>query len=89
MRFFEYRMRPLGGSKVKKLGHSKRTQQTSPAVACSRLSDGRGADGGARTRDRKVTAEFRADSQAIVPSTPRKTGRRRNQRTRGRRRRKG
>ncbi|GFN92906.1 TBC1 domain family member 2b [Plakobranchus ocellatus] len=31
---------------------------------------GRGADGGARIRDRRVPADLRADSQATVPSTP-------------------
>ncbi|GFN95841.1 hypothetical protein PoB_002234700 [Plakobranchus ocellatus] len=31
---------------------------------------GRGTDGGARTRDRKVPADLRADSQATVPPTP-------------------
>ncbi|GFO01306.1 hypothetical protein PoB_002781100 [Plakobranchus ocellatus] len=31
---------------------------------------GRGADGGARTRDRRVPADLRADSQATVPPTP-------------------
>ncbi|GFO34325.1 hypothetical protein PoB_006083000 [Plakobranchus ocellatus] len=29
-----------------------------------------GADGGARTRDRRVPADIRADSQATVPPTP-------------------
>ncbi|GFO03086.1 hypothetical protein PoB_002959100 [Plakobranchus ocellatus] len=33
-------------------------------------SSGRGADGGARTRDRRVPADLRADSQATVPPTP-------------------
>ncbi|GFO21574.1 hypothetical protein PoB_004807900 [Plakobranchus ocellatus] len=31
---------------------------------------GRGADGGARTRDRRIPADLRADSQATVPPTP-------------------
>ncbi|GFN76911.1 hypothetical protein PoB_000341700 [Plakobranchus ocellatus] len=31
---------------------------------------GRGADGGARTRDRRVSGDLRADSQATVPTTP-------------------
>ncbi|GFO08744.1 hypothetical protein PoB_003524900 [Plakobranchus ocellatus] len=31
---------------------------------------GRGADGGARTRDRGVPTDLRADSQATVPPTP-------------------
>ncbi|GFO49251.1 hypothetical protein PoB_007575600, partial [Plakobranchus ocellatus] len=31
---------------------------------------GRGADGGARTHDRRVHADLRADSQATVPPTP-------------------
>ncbi|GFN76698.1 hypothetical protein PoB_000320400 [Plakobranchus ocellatus] len=31
---------------------------------------GRGADGGARTRDRRVPADLRADSQATLPPTP-------------------
>ncbi|GFN89461.1 hypothetical protein PoB_001596700 [Plakobranchus ocellatus] len=35
-------------------------------------SQGRGADGGARTRDRRVPADLRADSQATVPPTPRR-----------------
>ncbi|GFO38812.1 hypothetical protein PoB_006531700 [Plakobranchus ocellatus] len=32
---------------------------------------GQGADGGARTRDRRVPADLRADSLATVPQTPR------------------
>ncbi|GFN78689.1 hypothetical protein PoB_000519500 [Plakobranchus ocellatus] len=31
---------------------------------------GRGTDGRARTRDRRVPADLRADSQATVPPTP-------------------
>ncbi|GFO08251.1 hypothetical protein PoB_003475600 [Plakobranchus ocellatus] len=31
---------------------------------------GRGADGGARTRDRRVPADLRVDSQATLPPTP-------------------
>ncbi|GFN81722.1 hypothetical protein PoB_000822800 [Plakobranchus ocellatus] len=31
---------------------------------------GRDADGGARTRDRRVPADLRADSRATVPPTP-------------------
>ncbi|GFN90695.1 hypothetical protein PoB_001720100 [Plakobranchus ocellatus] len=34
------------------------------------LPSGRGADGGARTRDRRVPAYLRADSQATVLPTP-------------------
>ncbi|GFN76367.1 hypothetical protein PoB_000287300 [Plakobranchus ocellatus] len=35
---------------------------------------GRGADDGARTRDRRVPADVRADSQATLLSTPRRKG---------------
>ncbi|GFO47769.1 protein prune homolog-like protein [Plakobranchus ocellatus] len=34
------------------------------------LPSGRGADGGARTRNRRVPTDLRADSQATVPPTP-------------------
>ncbi|GFN76458.1 Arginase [Plakobranchus ocellatus] len=41
---------------------------------------GRGADGGARTRDRRVPADLRADSQATVPPTlPDQVGKKRKQ----------
>ncbi|GFN79260.1 hypothetical protein PoB_000576600 [Plakobranchus ocellatus] len=46
---------------------------TSPQQGDLRLlgpPSGRGADGGVRTRDRRVPADLRADSQAIVPPTP-------------------
>ncbi|GFO26642.1 hypothetical protein PoB_005314700 [Plakobranchus ocellatus] len=36
---------------------------------------GRGADGGARTHDRRVLADLRADSQATVPPTPHRRSR--------------
>ncbi|GFO00117.1 hypothetical protein PoB_002662200 [Plakobranchus ocellatus] len=36
----------------------------------SGLPSGRGIDGGARTRDRRVPANLREDSQATVPPTP-------------------
>ncbi|GFO45575.1 hypothetical protein PoB_007208000 [Plakobranchus ocellatus] len=45
----------------------------SPPKGDLRLSgppSGQGAGGGARTRDRRVPAEFRADSLVTVPSTP-------------------
>ncbi|GFN90280.1 hypothetical protein PoB_001678600 [Plakobranchus ocellatus] len=38
----------------------------------SGFRSGQGAGGGARTRDRTVPADLRADSLATVPSTPRK-----------------
>ncbi|GFN75958.1 hypothetical protein PoB_000246400 [Plakobranchus ocellatus] len=48
----------------------------SPQQGDLRLSgppSGQGAGGGARTRDRRVNADLRADSQATVPSTPPQT----------------
>ncbi|GFN83835.1 hypothetical protein PoB_001034100 [Plakobranchus ocellatus] len=45
----------------------------SPQQGDLRLSgppSGQGADSGARTRDRRVPADLRADSQATVPPTP-------------------
>ncbi|GFO16920.1 hypothetical protein PoB_004342500 [Plakobranchus ocellatus] len=45
----------------------------SPQQGDLRLSgppSGQGAGGGARTRDRRVPADFRADSLATVPPTP-------------------
>ncbi|GFO28430.1 hypothetical protein PoB_005493500 [Plakobranchus ocellatus] len=45
----------------------------SPQQGDLRLSGpptGQGAGGGARTRDRRVPADLRADSLATVPSTP-------------------
>ncbi|GFN85483.1 hypothetical protein PoB_001198900 [Plakobranchus ocellatus] len=47
--------------------------QASPQQGDLRLQgppSGRGADGGARTRDRRVPADLRADSQATVPPSP-------------------
>ncbi|GFO34769.1 hypothetical protein PoB_006127400 [Plakobranchus ocellatus] len=46
---------------------------SSPQQGDLRLSgppSGQGASGGARTRDRRVPADIRADSLATVPSTP-------------------
>ncbi|GFO12952.1 hypothetical protein PoB_003945700 [Plakobranchus ocellatus] len=40
----------------------------------SGLLSGRGASGGARTRDRRVPGDLRADSLATVPPTPHKSG---------------
>ncbi|GFO15991.1 hypothetical protein PoB_004249600 [Plakobranchus ocellatus] len=47
--------------------------KASPQQGDLRLSgppSGQGAGGGARTRDRKVPADLRADSLATVPPTP-------------------
>ncbi|GFO04829.1 hypothetical protein PoB_003133400 [Plakobranchus ocellatus] len=46
---------------------------SSPQLGDLRLSgppSGQGAGGGARTRDRRVPADLRADSLATVPPTP-------------------
>ncbi|GFO23065.1 hypothetical protein PoB_004957000 [Plakobranchus ocellatus] len=51
----------------------QRTLQTSPQQGDPRLSgppSGQGAGSGARTRDRRVPADLRADSQATVLPTP-------------------
>ncbi|GFO01954.1 mRNA-decapping enzyme 1b [Plakobranchus ocellatus] len=48
----------------------------SPQQGDFRLSgppSGQGADGGVRTRDRRVPADLRADSLATVPPTPRRS----------------
>ncbi|GFN82656.1 hypothetical protein PoB_000916200 [Plakobranchus ocellatus] len=47
----------------RKAVHNKRSQAFSPP-------SGWGAGGGARTRDRRIPAELRADSLATVPPTP-------------------
>ncbi|GFN75530.1 hypothetical protein PoB_000203600 [Plakobranchus ocellatus] len=39
-------------------------------ASSSHSTDAHGAGGGARTRDRRVTADLREDSQATVPPTP-------------------
>ncbi|GFO26866.1 hypothetical protein PoB_005337100 [Plakobranchus ocellatus] len=47
-------------------GSRPETVPPAPSV----LPSGRGSDGGARTRDRRIPADLRADSQATVPPTP-------------------
>ncbi|GFO37359.1 hypothetical protein PoB_006386400 [Plakobranchus ocellatus] len=62
---------PAYGSRV--CGLRKRAEKARPQQGDLRLLGpplGRGADGGARTRDRKVPADLRADLQATVPPTP-------------------
>ncbi|GFO40342.1 hypothetical protein PoB_006684700 [Plakobranchus ocellatus] len=52
---------------------NKRQRRTSPQQGDLRLSGpptGQGAGGGAQTRDRRIPADIRADSLAIVPPTP-------------------
>ncbi|GFO03154.1 hypothetical protein PoB_002965900 [Plakobranchus ocellatus] len=56
---------------------NRRSGTTSPHQGDLRLlgpPSGRNADGGARTRDRRVPADLRADLQATVLPTPRKKG---------------
>ncbi|GFO28800.1 hypothetical protein PoB_005530500 [Plakobranchus ocellatus] len=51
----------------------KKTGDARPQQGDLRLSgppSGQGAGGGARTHDRRVPADFRADSLATVPPTP-------------------
>ncbi|GFO44631.1 ribonuclease hi [Plakobranchus ocellatus] len=53
--------------------HQELTLQSSPQQGDLRLSgppSGQGAGGGARTRDRMVPADLKADSLATVPPTP-------------------
>ncbi|GFN91063.1 hypothetical protein PoB_001756900 [Plakobranchus ocellatus] len=45
------------------------SSKSSPQQGDLRFS-GQGASGGARTRNRRVPAHLRADSQATVPPTP-------------------
>ncbi|GFO22358.1 hypothetical protein PoB_004886300 [Plakobranchus ocellatus] len=54
--------------------HSSPVLQSSPQQGDLRLSgppSGKGTGDGARTRDRRVPSDLRADSQATVPPTPR------------------
>ncbi|GFN92080.1 hypothetical protein PoB_001858600 [Plakobranchus ocellatus] len=55
----------------------KRLYTASPQQGDHRLSgrpSGQGADGGARTRDRWIPVDLRADALATVPPTPLRTG---------------
>ncbi|GFO27841.1 hypothetical protein PoB_005434600 [Plakobranchus ocellatus] len=47
------------------------SQSTTSDHRLSGPPSGQGASGGARTRDRRVPADLRADSLATVPPTPR------------------
>ncbi|GFO06260.1 hypothetical protein PoB_003276500 [Plakobranchus ocellatus] len=61
--------------KIDKIRTTTKTEEVdSPQLGDLRLSgppSGQGAGGGARTRDRRVPADLRADSPATVPPTPR------------------
>ncbi|GFN86396.1 hypothetical protein PoB_001290200 [Plakobranchus ocellatus] len=64
---------PTKISQVEAEIHNAITSPHNPQQGDLRLSgppSGQGAGGGARTRDRRVPADLRADSLATVPPTP-------------------